>query len=1216
MMQAGGPPGSHQPGYPAPPQPPAAMVAQPIPANDPSLFQAQKPLLPFALYDAVLDIPFPGASSSSAAPVEVIYPPATASEGGGIVDTLLAEVLNAEFGEDGRKQGVAKIARFAFPEYEDGANAKEVAQRQQLLAQSLKTPDGKFSGAGLNRHDAYLEEVFAPTASTNNQTSASLSANVVPTMFVGGNNNNNNSAPDKPSNSLPSYHVFCYKLDNGTVVHGHVRRYLPFHANAVGRRDVGRRGVRALVILTRNAGGGNRLYSGLLKTLDILTLKDEAAESGQGKSEATTAFMHSVFREHVNVCRTVAAAKAASTDGSSNKQVLAKPRFITVPLVELGRGHGLFGSVDTVKFAIPPSFLNCRESTSLVAGLSRNDMMPMLRCLGVVKTMRLLSALMSERRVIFTSNNVSKLSAVSYGAVAMMGQGLLSQPPLFIPALAPGLVSVLGSNESYLIGVLSGPTSNFINPRNLPNIGPVVIFDLDNSDETEPHYHNISDPHQFVPDLTRRNVEDMDTGGNRSLPDCLYQDLTKVLATDKKVFWQGAVQERLGAVATKGKTAAKAAMKKGLKYLKNKSGKDSMDSKVESSAGDDTEEEAIQPNESSKSRSVGKGNYFYEQGFNNEAAEVEARIAFSTFFVSLLGDLRSYLTQNAPGTPPVVDKMKFMKGRAQSGDRPGTAMFLLLGHFMRSKVFDEFVAARLRELQTRQAVAEDAPLFALVTNHHRSKKIAFYVDNVRNSVKELASSLPGRYLISWNESVRSRTSALTSMQAYNGDARKALTQLTADYNETSTILVDTMMVLWTRMQEGKGLQWKKTHLALQIIRDLLLNGPINAIAEAIDGFASIRILKEYREAIRAQNSALIRVAAKEIYSLLVDLPVLFARRRECVNKRWLLANPKPSPLRKETRMIKGISKFAQMHNLLRPDGARVAPAPQPTADLLQYPTAGEVPNNAQNDLLSMNVAAPQPPSQTNVDVFNMTAIGDAVSDSGTSYQVPPTADAQQQLSQPVRNLPPQHKQQVVQQHHNFATPTPQQGQQQSAHQHPNPKVASDSASAQMQQAQPRTSLAPQNQPQYPNGPVFASPPAKMGQQAYQPQAQPRPSVVSQNQPQYPNGAVFASPPAQMGQQAPQQPRQHQYPQQFQHSLSSLSNNGYQQNQQLFQAAHPTLPQQQAYPHFGPGPNQPMHAQAPSHLSQATPPTLIPGQGQQQQPPVNPPKKAMNFDPFA
>jgi len=228
MMQADGPPGSHQPGYPAPPQPPAAMVAQPIRANDPPLFQPETPLLPFALYDAVIDVPYPG--SSSAAPVEAIYHPA---EGGGTIDTLPSEVLHAEFGEDGSHAvpGVAKIARFAFPEYEDVANAQEMAQRQALLASSIKTPDGK-SGANLNRHDAYLEEVFATSASTNsNQTSGSSSAANAPTSFAGGNNNSNN-ASSNPSNSLPSYHVFSHRLGNGTVVHGHVRRYLPYHAQA------------------------------------------------------------------------------------------------------------------------------------------------------------------------------------------------------------------------------------------------------------------------------------------------------------------------------------------------------------------------------------------------------------------------------------------------------------------------------------------------------------------------------------------------------------------------------------------------------------------------------------------------------------------------------------------------------------------------------------------------------------------------------------------------------------------------------------------------------------------------------------------------------------------------------------------------------------------------------------------------------------------------
>ena len=1186
MMQAGGPPGSQrQPGNPAPPQPPAAMVAQPIPANDPSLFQPETPLFPFALYDAVLDIPYPGASS--AAPVEVIYAPSAATEGGGIIDKLPSELLHAEFGEDGSHgvPGVAKIARFAFPDFEDFANAQEVAQRQ--------TPDGT-SGANLNRHDAYLEDVFAASASSstiNTQTSA--------VNAPGYYNNNNKAAPSEtpliarempssanPSSLLPLYHVFCHRLANGTVVHGHVRKYLPYHAQAGGRRDVGRRGVRALVILTRNSGGGNRLYSGLLKTLEILTLQSEAlsqnvhaAENGQ-ENVATKAssgleyrrlLMHSVFREHVNECRTVTAAKAASKE-----QVLTKPRIITLPLVELGRGHGLYGSVDTIKFAVPPSFLHRRESISPVAGLSRNDMMPMLRCLGVVRTMRLLSALMSERRVIFTSNNMSKLSAVSYGAVAMMGQGLLSPPAVFIPILAPGLKSLLQSPSAYLIGVLSGSAPDFINPRSVPDIGQVVIFDLDNSDETEPYYHNIADPHQFVPDLTRRNFDDMDAGNRVSLPDSLYQDISEVLKVDKKLFWQGAVQERLGAVATKGKTVAKAAMKKGLNYFKNKNGKDSMDSNKVDSTEDDADEEGIQQNDSSKGKSVGKRSYFYEHGFPNEVAEVEARIAFSTFFVSLLGDVRTYLAQNAPGTPPVVDKAKFMKGRAQSGDAPGTAMFLLLGHFMRSKLFDEFAAVRLRELQTRRTVAEDAPLFALVTNHHRIKKIDFYLNSVRNSVRAMASdsTLPGRYLIAWNESVRRRALELTSTQAFNGDPKKALTQLTNDCRETSTILVDTMMVVWTRIQEGKGLQWKKTLLALQIFQELLLNGPINAIAEAIDGFASIRVLKSYTEALRGQNSALIRVAASQIYSLLVDLPVLFARRRECVNKRWLLANPKPSPLRKETRMIKGISQFRNVHNALCPSGARVAPAPMPAADLLQYPTAaGESSsNNAQNDLLSMNVAAPPSP-QTNVDVFNMTAMSDAVSDSATTSRPPPTE--QQQHPQTAQNHPPQQNHQVVQQHH-LVGPTPQQSQHHSVY----------------------------HQPQY-HGMALASTPAP---------TQSQPSVA----PQYLKGAVFASPPAQIAQQAPIQPHQHpSYPQQlqYQQSLSSVANIGYQQNQQMLQAAPPTLarPQQQAHLHFAPGANQPMYAQNPSHLSQSAP-TLIPGQGQQQ--PVNPPKKAMSFDPFA
>ena len=61
------------------------------------------------------------------------------------------------------------------------------------------------------------------------------------------------------------HHTFSMLLSDGrTRVHGHVRRYLPTHNDALARTNVGRRRPRAMVVLTR-ALGGERFYSSLLK---------------------------------------------------------------------------------------------------------------------------------------------------------------------------------------------------------------------------------------------------------------------------------------------------------------------------------------------------------------------------------------------------------------------------------------------------------------------------------------------------------------------------------------------------------------------------------------------------------------------------------------------------------------------------------------------------------------------------------------------------------------------------------------------------------------------------------------------------------------------------------------------------------------------------------------------------------------------------------------
>lgn len=51
---------------------------------------------------------------------------------------------------------------------------------------------------------------------------------------------------------------------DGTRVYGHVRRSLPAHETCPGRYDVGRRGERAWIILTRMAGA-ELLFSAILK---------------------------------------------------------------------------------------------------------------------------------------------------------------------------------------------------------------------------------------------------------------------------------------------------------------------------------------------------------------------------------------------------------------------------------------------------------------------------------------------------------------------------------------------------------------------------------------------------------------------------------------------------------------------------------------------------------------------------------------------------------------------------------------------------------------------------------------------------------------------------------------------------------------------------------------------------------------------------------------
>jgi hypothetical protein len=144
------------------------------------------------VYDLFLDLPHPAASPSCPGPFVVGSPSAVA-----------AQDVQKELGQ---ADIIGRIARFAFPEFDD-----------QLPPPPTPPPESP----GLNRYDVYATKGF-------------------------------------------QRHTFSLQLACGQRVHGHVRRYLPTHLQAASRYDVGRRGLRALVLLTR-ATAGDSTFAAILK---------------------------------------------------------------------------------------------------------------------------------------------------------------------------------------------------------------------------------------------------------------------------------------------------------------------------------------------------------------------------------------------------------------------------------------------------------------------------------------------------------------------------------------------------------------------------------------------------------------------------------------------------------------------------------------------------------------------------------------------------------------------------------------------------------------------------------------------------------------------------------------------------------------------------------------------------------------------------------------
>jgi hypothetical protein len=366
----------------------------------------------------------------------------------------------------------------------------------------------------------------------------------------------------------------------------------------------------------------------------------------------------------------------------------------------------------------------------------------------------------------------------------------------------------------------------------------------------------------------------------------LGQELVELLKADKKAMYgTESALSNVGEQAAKATKAVKSTFKKlrnkGRQYLQKQTGSQP----AEGSGAEEQEPQA----EPADTKSLA-ADYIYTESCHNAEAEAHGRVAFATFFLCMLGDMRWYLSSKPGQSVPVLDRERFLHQKRNMGEGEGTAIWPLLQNFCQTQMLEEFVKARVAEVQARQPITPDAPLFIQCAHYHRHHKIDFGLLRVREVARQLAQSNQARLAAVVQSNARTTAMALTSNKPYDGDYAQTVAHLVEQCRESSTVLFDVMTVVWLRLRDSRGMQWKHGYQALMILRNLLYHGPMAVIAEASDGLDKIRAMKYY-ENMRSQIVPQVRNAASDVYNLLVDRTRLFHIRRICSNRRWQMKHP-------------------------------------------------------------------------------------------------------------------------------------------------------------------------------------------------------------------------------------------------------------------------------------------------------------------------------------
>jgi len=831
------------------------------------------------VFDLFIDLPHPAASKNSA-PAYMIEPPEFYSQ------PILAEMYEPAL--------ISRLARYAFPEHSDHKHTMNV-RTKPVLHKLGKGLEGRDKSNHLNNLDIYVLGYRS------------------------------------------SHHTFALDLSDGiTKLHGHVLRYLPVHYEAKTRADVGRRGVRAMIILTR-ASGGDKFYTAILKSIEAAVLHGNSlAEAGDVEDcgrEKAMRLLHGLYRRHYKkILKATFLLTKAGKGGPPLDSEDLDDTYLTMPAVEYDVKPGAY----IQDRSLLGDFIKLQLPSSLQAGFQMRitpdnidaPVLPLLRSLGPENTLRLISAMMCERKIILVSEDADHLSTCVRGASSLLAQGHLEWQYNLTPVLPPHMLSCLKVKKPYLIGLLDDHVDDL---ESLWNLTDVLCIHLDRN---LIRIFGMANPAKMIPDIMSKDSQHSGTG-------VLLNDMEQILKAEKRIWGESEVKpsEKENAVS---------AVPTELKLAKKKKGKGDLgrietdiallfgkvmrgdvlgqdDDTVESSIDELNEHARLDRTSGHMPRTIKRSSHDNRKLTifdicENERGEEGLRAALAFFFLVTHGDLGTMLTEHKGGF--LLDRKKFLLTKKLAGIKEDCPMFAFYREFSGTAMLQQHLGQRIEDFERGGSLVlpRHRSLFSLCERHLRTKKVEFAFPNIRKLISTTTLHTPIHAIVEQSEIARARALTLTSAQPIDGDIYTALSSLMHDCHHCDITLPQTIAVVWSRLDDRRPNGWKHPLLGLHLLKNILLHGPITAISYAMDGTDKVRRLRFYSMAKSSENNKEVQDSAQFVWSLMMDRPRLLLRRQQVVSGRAKLKEI-PQGIQWQNYLIKKVpfnTPFREYHTLLRP----------------------------------------------------------------------------------------------------------------------------------------------------------------------------------------------------------------------------------------------------------------------------------------------------------